>query len=121
MIHKHFLLEANRIRSDYLQTIENFNNKEEYIKEKKEYIEDIMKKLDIAVKNSDHDIRDEVKDELFLIETTINKIQKDVIILDKKLKKLQKETELLFSKIQKHHPDLTTEEIQKEVFYALVK
>lgn len=121
MIHKHFLKEANRIREKYLNTIEKFQKKENYIKENKSYIESIMKELSVSVENSEHDIKDEVKSELLEIETTIYKIQKEVIILDKELKKLQNESKLLYSKIKDHHPNLSEDEIQKEVFYALEK
>jgi chromosome segregation ATPase len=121
MIHKHFLKEANRIRSKYLSTIEKFQKKEDYIKENKIIIEKLINNINNAVDNSDSDIKDDVKEELLDIETTIYKIQKEVIILDKELKKLKKDSNILFSKIQKHHPDLREEEIQKEIFYALEK
>lgn len=121
MIHKHFLKEANRIRSKYLNTIEKFQAKEDYITKNKSFIENMMKDLNSNIKNSNHDIKDDVKNELLEIETTIYKIQKEVIILDKELKKLQKDSELLYNKIKKHHPDLSEKEIQKEIFYALEK
>jgi len=121
MIHKHFLKEANRIRSKYLNTINSFQSKEDYILKNKDIIEKLISDLNITIENSDHDIKDEVKAELLEMETTIYKMQNEVIILDKELKKLQKDSELLYTKIKKHHPELSIEDIQKEIFYALDK
>jgi len=121
MIHKHFLKEANRIRNTYLNTIEKFKQKEEYITKNKKIIENLINEINNNVKNSDVDIQDDVKTELIEIETTIYKIQKEVIVLDKTLKKLQNDSKTLYTKIKKHYPNLSDEEIQKEIFYTLEK
>lgn len=123
MINSYLINEARRIRSQYLKEIELFKGKEDKINNLKI---DIYKKVDIVsnyIKNNleitEVQVMDELKSEITDIEISMDIIQKDVTILEKNINKLKKDSTKLFQLIQKKYPNLSEQDIQKEILYSL--
>jgi len=123
MINKIFIKEAKRIRKDYFRTIQQFNNKENILNNHKNTINEIIDEINVYIEKNpnktESDLMEEKSEILINLEISITKIQDDVKILDKKLKKLENDSSELYQNITEHHPELSKEEIQKEIFYSL--
>lgn len=124
-INKNFINEAISIRKEYLDEIKILTEKEnkiiDYQNRLKSFLNDIEKYVKI---NKDSDVSEEqisidLNSELAEIEITMNKIKNDVGLLDNKIKFLQEKSRSLYQKIINKYPELTQEEIQKEIFYSL--
>jgi site-specific DNA-adenine methylase len=89
----------------------------------KEVIINLMKSNEKYIKaNSDKDIemiKDVLKDDLLEIDSKIEKITKELTPMLKQTEKLEKESKELFNAIKDKYPNLSEEEIQKEIFFAI--
>ena len=124
-IHKRFIIEANRIRIDYLKEIEILTSKEVKINSFKQRINEIMLNIEKYVKNNqdsdEEQISKDLSDELSDIEISMNLIKKDIGQLNTKIERLNKQSGSLYKAISEKHPNLTEKEIQEEILYSLKK
>lgn len=125
MINKRYLSEAQRIRTSYLKTMENINMKNDFIQEHKNSIQEIVDKNDEYIKKnknkSAEEIKESFKDDLLTIDEKINKIVSELQPLLTKIDSLKEDSSNLFQLIKKTYPDLSDEEIQKQVFLFIEK
>jgi len=126
-IHRVLMDEALRIRKEYLKEIQNLTNKEDEIKKYQKRLNDILENIEkyiIINKENDNNLTEEqisvdLKDELSDIEVTMNKIKTHIKTLDENISKLREQSSTLFNKIVKKHPELSKDEIVKEILFSI--
>jgi len=125
IINQRYINEANRIRTEYLKSMENLSSKENYIKGHQNNIDNLMmnisKYIDTSPSATNGEIAVDLKTELFDLESNIISITREVDILDKKIKRLENDSKTLYFVILEKYPNLTEAEIQKEILYAIRK
>lgn len=123
VINQRFIEEANRIREDYLGEMIKLTNKEDEIKIHQNRLLELMEEINIYIKNnsdvSEEQISVDLKNELFEIENTLDNIKKEVAIFDANVKSLKKASSVLFNSITEQYPELSEEDIQKEILYKI--
>jgi len=126
-IHKRFIEEADRIRDKYLKSLHNLEQKEDVILSYKDIIEKTLSKIQKYVEINENSeigeeqIGEDLKDELLDLDINMGKIQKEVKTLNDEIERLKKQSSHLYSSIRKKHPELSDEEIQKEILYSIKK
>jgi len=122
-IHDRYIKQAIRIREDFIRNMQKIIESEKEINIHKEVIINLMKSNEKYIKaNSDKDIemiKDVLKDDLLEIDSKIEKITKELTPMLKQTEKLEKESKELFNAIKDKYPNLSEEEIQKEIFFAI--
>lgn len=122
-INSKYINEANRIRSEYLNGLQNLSDKEEKIMLYKNNIERIMIDIESHLEKnselSEEEINESLFDELSDIDINVDKIKFEISILEKQIKSLEKESHILYIKISEKYPKMTEIEIQKEILYSL--
>ena len=126
IIHERYKDEAQRIRNEFIKSLEYLKTKEDKIEKYKNRISEVLNNIEDYIINSKDDLTEEeinvvLKDELNEIETNMILIQDDIKLLDTKIKKLKQESHNLYIQISEKYPTLTEEEIQKEILYSLKK
>jgi len=126
MIGKHYIDEALRIRETYLKTIDEVLDKEKIINKYKVKVSNKMNILKDYVDNLEDDTitenikKDLIKDTLN-IEIELKNISKEIVPLLDIIEKLKKESKNLYNKIKEKYPELSEQDIQKEIFLNLKK
>ena len=119
-IDEKYLQEANRIREQYLKTLEKIKTKEDIINKYKSDIENVMEKnTDYIEKHSEKSIdqiKENIKDDLYLVETSINKINDELTPLLDKIDELKDNSSELFTSIKDKYPLVDEIDIQEQVF-----
>jgi len=119
-INEKYLQEANRIREEYLKTLEKIKGKEVVIEKHKTDIEAIMLKNTEYIEKhntkSIEQIKDDLKNDLNLVEIKINNINDELSPLLVKIDDLKDESTELFITIKDKFPYLDEKDIQEQVF-----
>jgi seryl-tRNA synthetase len=122
-IHERYIKQAIRIREDFIRNMQKIIESEKEINTYKDSIVNLMKSNEKYItENSDKDldmIKNTIKDDLLEIDSKIEKITKELSPMIQKTEKLEKESKELFSAIKDKYPNLSKEDIQKEIFYAI--
>lgn len=122
-IHERYINEGCRIRESYLTTIESIQDKEKIINKHKEFIKNLMESASEYVeknkdKSIDH-IKKELNNNLLDIDSSINKITKELEPLGSKMDELKKDSKTLYNIIKEKHPDLSDLDIQEQIFKSI--
>jgi hypothetical protein len=122
-IHERYIKQAIRIREDFIRNMQKIIESEKEINTHKDCIVNLMKSNEKYInENSDKDldmIKNTIKDDLLEIDSKIEKITKELSPMIQKTEKLEKESKELFSAIKDKYPNLSEEDIQKEIFYSI--
>ena len=122
-IYERYIKQAIRIREDFIRNMQKIIESEKEINIHKDSIVNLMKSNEKYItENSDKDldmIKNTIKDDLLEIDSKIEKITKELSPMIQKTEKLEKESKELFSAIKDKYPNLSEEDIQKEIFYAI--
>jgi predicted transcriptional regulator len=122
-IHERYIKQAIRIREDFIRNMQKIIESEKEINTHKDSIVNLMKSNEKYItENSDKDldmIKNTIKDDLLEIDSKIEKITKELSPMIQKTEKLEKESKELFSAIKDKYPNLSEEDIQKEIFYSI--
>jgi D-mannonate dehydratase len=123
MIHERYIKEANRIRKEYIDIILQINDREKEINQYKKEIEIIFEKDVEYVKDNNNKqldiIKSEIRDDLIDIDNKIEKISNTLMPLLVNIESLKKQSADLYLSIKDKYPNLSKEEIQKEIFLNL--
>jgi len=118
-----YIKEANRIRETFIKTIREIEEKEKLVTKHKNDIKIIMKSNSEYIENnrdiSIDEAKESMKGELETIEEKIVFIVGELEPLLEKIEKLKKESKELYKAIKDRHPELSEEDIQKEVLYSI--
>lgn len=124
-IHERYINHANLIRNEYINTINEISQSEEEINVHKDKIKELMIYNEEYVKeNSDKDldiIKSALRDDLLEIDSKIEKIVSKLTPYLNKLEKLQKESKELFRAIKDKYPQMSEQDIQKEILFNIKK
>ncbi|NBP56404.1 hypothetical protein EBU71_07705 [bacterium] len=120
MIDEHFIRSAVEIRKEWVKLIRSLDSHQEQVEKAQKIIAD--KKADIdAFSKKDLKLKDvQVKE---FVEKIFNEIEHQAIIIESRIKplnddieKLKKEELRLYHKIKTNYPELTDEDIKKEIY-----
>ena len=126
MIDKRFIDSANEIRKEYKRLSKELDKKEEIVQEFKQFLnlkiedlnkfkEETLKKIQSKSQEDVTKITTELLQKMTEIEVKEQSLSKKIKDIDDRMKKLQNEENSLLKNIQKTYPNLTLEEIKKEV------
>jgi|LakMenEpi03Aug12_release.lakeMendotaPanAssembly.Ray.scaffolds.fasta_scaffold225120_3 predicted nucleic acid-binding Zn-ribbon protein len=126
MIETKFIESANEIRKEYLRLSDELSKKEEILTEFKGYIsskiDDLNDFKEINLRQNKPQNKDDlmrVANELIgkmsEIEEKEKSLNKRIQDIDEKMTKLQKEENELLKSIRKRYPEMSIEEIKKEI------
>jgi hypothetical protein len=122
-IHERYINQAKRIREQYIKNMQLILLKDKIIDKYKTNIKNIMisnkKYIDSNSDKNLNMIKNSLKEKLLEIESNINNISKELIPLIEKNEKLEKESTELFITIKDKYPDLSKEDIQKEILFSI--
>ena len=126
-IHDRYINEAIKIRKEYINIIEEIQQKENKIFESKYEIEKIITETNSYVqKVSDKKVNDDeakkyLNDKLMDIETNIQNVQKELKPHFDKIEELKKSSQNLYHIISEKYPDMQQKEIQEQIIAKLIE
>ena len=117
MISEQYIQEGIRIRKSYVQNLKEIIKQEPIISNRKLKIEEIRTEMESTVKSELNDIRKtlELNNKLMYIEKEIKNIQDILRPYSESIEKLKSETDRLYLAIKEKYPNITTEEIKKDI------
>lgn len=122
-IHQRYIENAIRIRKEFLSVMIDILDKETEITTHKNRISDLMstnkKYINDNSKSPIEKIKKDIQNDLNDIESNIIKINNKLLPVLEKLEKLKKESKELYLAIKDKYPNLSEQEIQKQIFEKL--
>jgi len=111
MIEQLYINEAKRIREEYLNNLIYIANEEDTIKGLTNDLEQISEDVEASEKKDEKYYRDA----LFEVELMIRKATEKIFPYHEKVKDLDKQQRKLYNTIKDKYPDITDEDMQKEI------
>lgn len=117
MIDTIFIEKAVAIREEYIKCMENIDIDEKKLSDCKDTIIDLINKGDELTENyEDNDLYStEINEIIQDITNTINELQKNIQPYKDRVKELEKESDMLYIAIKDRYPELTQEDIKKQI------
>jgi len=114
---KIYIDEAIRIRKSYIKSINNILNEEKLLLKKKEEIDKIYKNITNIIDSELHDVTKRLKlnEQLINTEKIINNIQKRIRPHYNNIDQLKKDANNLYTSIIEKYPNISKDEIEKEI------
>ena len=125
-IDKKYLDDSVRIRQTYKECLISLKAKEDKVKIYKDSIMELMDEMKSYIENTPDETFNEntqktLNDNLTDIETNINLIKKEIVPINATIESLKKQSSNLYSVISESYPELSMEEIQRQVINYLTK
>lgn len=110
-----YINEAIRIRKEYLYNLIEIIKKEEEIKKYFEQLENIKKRME-SLTDTEREINEkDITSVIIEISKNIDNIKKHILPYSDKIKKLDKDQRLLYNNIKDKYPNISNDEIQKQI------
>lgn len=110
-----FIEQARSIRREYIRNAKEIVKCEDRIESYRNELTKIQSEL------NDEMSKDNLRDKLLIIEKNIRSIENIIGPFDKNIKELEKSADKLFDNIRERHPELTTDQIQRELIPYLAE
>lgn len=125
-IDKKYLDDSTKIRQTYKECLISLKAKEDKVKIYKDSIMELMDEMKSYIENTPDETFNEntqkiLNDNLTDIETNINLIKKEIVPINATIESLKKQSSNLYSVISESYPELSMEEIQRQVINYLTK
>jgi hypothetical protein len=117
MIDQIYINEAIRIREEYLNNLIYIANEEEYIKS----LSSDLKTLNDEISQSEKKDEQYYRDALFEVDLMIRKATDKINPYYDKVKELDKKQRTLYNTIKDKYPDITDEQLQKDIIPHIVE
>lgn len=117
MIAEQYINEGIRIRKIYLQNLKEIIKQEPIVYERKAVCERMRDEMEMIVNSNINDIRKtlELNNKLIILEKEIKKIQDIVKPFYDIIENLNKDKDVLYLAIKEKYPNITTEQIEREI------
>jgi len=117
MIAEQYINEGVRIRKIYIQNLKEILKQEPFIFERKKIFEKIKDDMETTVKSDLNEIRKtlELNNKLIVLEKEIKIIQDIVRPYYDKIEALKNDKDRLYLAIKEKYPNITQEEIEKDI------
>ena len=117
MIAEQYINEGVRIRKIYIQNLKEILKQEPFIFERKKIFEKIKDDMEVTVKSDLNEIRKtlDLNNKLIVLEKEIKIIQDIVRPYYDKIEALKNDKDRLYLAIKEKYPNITQEEIEKDI------
>ena len=117
MIAEQYINEGVRIRKIYIQNLKEILKQEPFIFERKKIFEKIKDDMEVTVKSDLNEIRKtlDLNNKLIVLEKEIKIIQDIVRPFYDKIEALKSDKDRLYLAIKEKYPNITQEEIEKDI------
>jgi len=117
MLAKQYINEGVRIRREYISNLKEILKQEPNIMSKKERFQGLQNEMESVVKSDKNDVRKtmELNNKLLLVEKEIVSIQKIIKPYYEVIEKLRSDKDKLYLAIKEKYPNITQEQIEKDI------
>ena len=117
MLAKQYINEGVRIRREYISNLKEILKQEPNIMTKKERFQGLQNEMESVVKSDKNDVRKtmELNNKLLLVEKEIVSIQKIIKPYYEVIEKLRSDKDKLYLAIKEKYPNITQEQIEKDI------
>lgn len=117
MIAEQYIREGVRIRKVYIYNLKEILKQEPIIYERKKIFEKLQSEMEIVVKSDLNEIRKtlELNNKLLVLEKEIKSIQDIVKPYYDTIENLKNDKDKLYLAIKEKYPNITTEQIEKDI------